>query len=87
MGVDYYSSNSFFKKNAFIYQFVYSTLFLKYFCWIDDQAIQSNINLQEILNIVKIEDTDCNSLTVEVGSNATDDEVKKPQEILKRKRK
>ena len=29
----------FFKQNAFIYQFVYSTLFPKYFCRIDDQAI------------------------------------------------
>ena len=95
----------FFKQNAFTYQFVYSTLFPKYFCRIDDQAIQSkssfqlaftnykaqkngyNINLQQILNIVKKEHIDCNSLTVEVGSNATDDEVKKPQEKLKRKRK
>ena len=31
----------FFKQNAFIYQLVYSTLFPKYFCRIDDQAIQS----------------------------------------------
>ena len=95
----------FLKQNAFIYQFVYSTLFPKYFCRIDDQAIQSrcsfelaftnykaqkngyNINLQLIPNIVKIEDTECNSLTVEVGSNTTDDKVKKPQEKSKRKRK
>ena len=46
-----------------------------------------NINLQQILNIVKKEDIDCNSLTVEVGSNATDDEVKKPQEKSTGKRK
>ena len=31
----------FFKQNAFIYQFIYSTLFPKYFCRIDDKAIES----------------------------------------------
>ena len=29
----------FFKNNASIYQFIYSTLFPKYFCRIDDKAI------------------------------------------------
>ena len=77
----------FFKNNAFIYQFVYSTLFPKYFCRIDDKAIESkccfelafdNYNaqksgyslMQQIPNIVEIEDNDCNSLTVEVTSDA-----------------
>ena len=31
----------FFKNNTFIYQFVYSTLFPKYFCRIGDKAIES----------------------------------------------
>ena len=31
----------FIKYNAFIYQFVYSTLFPKYFCRIDNKAIES----------------------------------------------
>ena len=30
----------FFKNNAFVYQFVYSTLFPKYFCRIEDKAIR-----------------------------------------------
>ena len=80
----------FFKNNVFIYQFVYSTLFPKYFCRIDDRAIESkccfelafnNYNaqkngyslMQQIPNIVKIEDNDCNSLTVEVASDASDE--------------
>ena len=29
--------------------------------------------MQQILNIVKIEDSDCNSLTVEVASDASDE--------------
>ena len=29
--------------------------------------------MQQILNIVKIEDSDCNSLTVEVGSYTSDE--------------
>ena len=32
---------TFFKQNANIYQFIYSTLFPKYFCGIDNDAIQS----------------------------------------------
>ena len=31
----------FFENKAFIYQFVYSTLFTKYFCRIDDKAIET----------------------------------------------
>ena len=46
-----------------------------------------NINLKQILNIAKIKDSDCNSLTVEVGSNVADDKVKKIQVKPKRKRK
>ena len=30
----------FFKQNAFIYQFIYSILFPKYFCRIDDKVIE-----------------------------------------------
>ena len=33
--------------------------------------------MQQILNIVKFEDNDCNSLTVEVGSEASDENIKK----------
>ena len=33
--------------------------------------------MQQILNIVKIEDNDFNSLTVEVGSDAYDENIKK----------
>lgn len=36
-----------------------------------------SIILKQILNIAKIKDSDCNSLTVEVGSNVADDKVKK----------
>ena len=35
------SLTTFFKQNANIYQFIYSTLFPKYFCGIDNDAIQS----------------------------------------------
>ena len=31
----------YFKNNAFVYQFVYSTLFPKYFCRIDDKATET----------------------------------------------
>ena len=31
----------FFKNNEFVYQFVYSTLFPKYFCRIDDKATET----------------------------------------------
>ena len=83
---------SFFKNNTFIYQFVYSTLFPKYFCRIGDKAIESkccfelafnNYNAQkngyslrqQIRNIVKIEDNDCNSKTVEVASDVSDENI------------
>ena len=33
--------------------------------------------MQQIPNIVKIEDNDCNSLTVEVGSDASDENINK----------
>ena len=42
--VSQYGMNSlttFFKQNANIYHFIYSTLFLKYFCRIDNDTIQS----------------------------------------------
>ena len=69
-----------------------STLFPKYFCRIDDKAIESKrcfeltFNnykaqksdyslMQQILNIVKIEDNDCNPLTVEVASDASDKNI------------
>ena len=94
--VGYRSSNVFFKNNAFVYQFVYSTLFLKYFCRIDNKAIESkccfelafnNYNtkkngyslMQKTPNIVKIEDKDCNSLIVQVGSDTSDENIKKKQ--------
>ena len=43
--------------------------------------------MQQIPNTVKIEDNDCNSLTVEVGSDASDENIKKIEDKLKRKRK
>ena len=42
--VSQYGMNSlttFFRQNASIYQFIYTTLFPKYFCRIDNDAIQS----------------------------------------------
>ena len=43
--------------------------------------------MQQILNIVKIEDKDCNSLTVEVGSDTSDENILKNEDKPKRKRK
>ena len=43
--------------------------------------------MQQIPNIVKIEDNDCNSLTVEVTSDASDENIKKNEDKPKRKRK
>ena len=43
--------------------------------------------MQQILNIVKIEDNDFNSLTVEVGSDAYDENIKKNEDKPKRKTK
>ena len=43
--------------------------------------------MQQIPNTVKIEDNDCNSLTVEVGSDASDENIKKIEDKPKRKRK
>ena len=40
--------------------------------------------MQQILNVAKIEDSDCNSLTVEIGFGVTNNEIK---EKPKRKRK
>ena len=94
----------FFKNNAFIYQFVYSTLFPKYFCRIDEKATENkccfelafnNYNaqkngyslIQQIPNIVKIEDNDCNSLTVELVSDASEENIKRKEDKPKRKRK
>ena len=88
----------------FLYQFVYSTLFPKYFCRIDDKAMENkccfelafkNYNaqkngcslIQQIPNIVKIEEKDCNSLTVEVGSDTSDENITKFEDEPKRKRK
>ena len=52
------------------------------------QNIKNGYNLmQQILNIVKIEDNDSNSLTVEVGSDAYDENIKKNEDKLKRKTK
>ena len=82
----------FLKQDAFIYQFIYSTLFPKYFCRIGDKAIESKCCfelafnnyksqkngyslMQQIPNILKIEDNDCNSLTVEVGSDAFQENI------------
>ena len=43
--------------------------------------------MQQIPNIVKIGDNDCNSLTVEVTSDASDKKIKKNDNKSKRKRK
>ena len=43
--------------------------------------------MQQILNIFKIEDNDCNPLTVEVASDASDENIKKNGDKPKRKRK
>ena len=43
--------------------------------------------MQQIPNIVKIEDKDCNSLTVEVGSDTSDENILKNEDKPKRKRK
>ena len=42
--------------------------------------------MQQISNIVKIEDNDCNSLTVEVGFDASHENIKKNKDKPKRKR-
>ena len=47
--------------------------------------------MQQIPNIVKIEDNDCNSLTVEVGSDSSHENIKttkmrKLQNVKKRKK-
>ena len=48
--------------------------------WTGIYQLQSTRNgyslMQQILDIVKIEDNDCNSLTVEVGSDAYDENIK-----------
>ena len=41
--------------------------------------------MQQIPNIVKIEDNDCNSLTVEVGFDASDKNIKKKKTSLNEK--
>ena len=41
--------------------------------------------MQQIPNIVKIEDNDCNSLTVEVGFDASDKNIKKTKTNLNEK--
>ena len=43
--------------------------------------------MQQIPNIVKIEGNDCNSLTVEVASDASDENILKNEDKPKRKRK
>ena len=43
----------FFKQNAFIYQFICSTLFPKYFCRIDDKAIESKCCFELAFNSYK----------------------------------
>ena len=85
-----------FKQNAFIYQFVYSTLFPKYFCRIESKccfelafnnykARKNGYSLmQQTPNVVKIEDDDCNQLTVEAAS---DENIQKTEDKPKRKRK
>ena len=35
--------NEYFKKNALLYQYIYSTLFPKYFCRVDDYGIKSKL--------------------------------------------
>ena len=43
--------------------------------------------MQQIPNIKKAEDDDCNSLTVEMSSDACDERIKKNEDKPKRKRK
>ena len=43
--------------------------------------------MQQIPNIKKPEDNDCNSLTVEMSSDASDERIKKNEDKPKRKRK
>ena len=43
--------------------------------------------MQQIPNIVKIEGNDCNSKTVEVASDVSDESIKKTEGKPKRKRK
>ena len=40
----------FFKNNAFFYQFVYSTLYPKYFCRIDNKAIEGKCCFELVFN-------------------------------------
>ena len=56
--------------------------------WTGFQQLQRSKKwLQQIPNIVKIEDKDCNSLTVEVGSDTSNKNIKKNEDKPKRKRK
>ena len=43
--------------------------------------------MQQIPNIVKLEDNDCNSLTVEVSSDASHKNIQTNEDKSKRKRK
>ena len=74
--VGYRSSNVFFKNNAFVYQFVYSTLFLKYFCKIDNKAIESKCCFELAFNNYSSKKK---SLIVPVGSDTSDENIKKKQ--------
>ena len=66
----------FFKNNAFVYQFVYSTLFLKYFCRIDNKAIESKCCFELAFNNYSAKKK---SLIVPVGSDTSDENIKKKQ--------
>ena len=72
-----------FKKNAILFQYVYSTLFWKYFCRIDDYGVKSKLafevahagyqNQQENLRFVQLQKTP--ALTVNVKQKPIEEEI------------
>ena len=55
------SLTTFFKQNANIYQFIYSTLFPKHFCRIDNDAIQSRFIFETVFVNFKAQKNGFNS--------------------------
>ena len=80
------SLTTFFKQNANIYQFFYPTLFLKYFCRIDNDAIQSrcifetafvNFKEQKSSFSLNIKPGNITNTAIKVESKEKEEEIEK----------
>ena len=72
---------AFFKQNANVYQFIYSTLFPKYFCRFDNDAMQSRCIFETAFVNFKAQKNGFNlnviNTTIKIESEEKEEEIEK----------